>query len=637
MTDYALTVKVNDVDVTSFIKYDTYAHEDYARQVSTFKMVIENPTGVTPSKGHSVVVIAKNVTNAPIIFQGNIVTMRETKRDNGVVKQYHLDCADYKHRMQNTVMQTNNLSGSDATILGNLLSNAYPDLSDLLDFDTDVTSFANDLDLPVPENLFDALNDLADLSGGAEWRLENPDSASPTATHSVDFDGGDSYTSGGDGVSPSVGAGGNTGNCLNATWTISASGEGIYIDIDLGSEETITNINLDMWVGQSSCKAFFMLDPPDANINPASVYHTGETILTADASTWLNADDTDPFGTAVAGDYGFGNNGANNVLPASAQVIRVGVYRTATGSSEMRIDNIVVTYGDSKTKLQWDDEPDAADFDIDVGGLDDEFAFDIDLEIGDFDDFNSITVNAFDEQAFEWIYDSHGSQIQHNLEAPIRDYTIYKNTGTDASPTWTEQSHGIYGQDELGSVDVVYDDNHQWLLFNTAPADLKKSVRVTGKILIPISVRVNDVESGAAIYATSLSRPDITNVDTAVAVGLSNLNKRNSITRLNFKTYNWGLKAGQNMTVADSNRGLSETLTIQKISTTWLGGTRALFEVECGPDEGSNIAMTIANNDKRSRANARPKVGTTLEVSFLTDENDNILTDANGAWLYEVG
>lgn len=646
---YAITIKVNDVDVTSNVPFDSITFDDNRRQVSRWTMQIENPSGVTPARGHEVLVT--RVSDSSVVFVGYVIELQTKKRDDGIVVIYDVECADRKIRLQKSVVPYLELSGADTSILSSLLSNTYPDLSSIFDFSTDVTGFANDLSLTTDEmSLFDALNELAEKAD-ADYSFERT-TAATTATS--DFSGGgfgydttedgDGLTQPGGGLpldSTGVAAVGNPGNAAQGLDSTDGAGT-LYVGIDLGSSRDITAINADIYFDAGGGT---LTNPRIALYVMSGGAEGTEQITGGGASMYVSTTDNGTWETGGTDDDSFGWwAAAGGEVTGDYVWVRLLFDGNTGGSIDMRVDNVAITYGGNgagKDELQWKETPTSTDFDIDVQSGD-EFASDIETWEGDWDDYNSVTVvGGSTEEAIDWTYESDGDLDHINLETEVKDIAVYQNDGSDESPSWTLLDDGVFGTDELtgngGSKDVLYDAKHHWLYLDSNAPNLSKSIRVTGNILKPLRVRVENVPAGQPTYATTITDTSITSLDDAVTVADAALEKRSSIKRVEFKTYEPGLKVGQLLGVDDSARSLSESLVIQRIQTKWLGGSgNAQFQIMAGDDEESGIDTLVANNDKRSRENALNAAPTTQTANFLTDDSGVVMTDDNGTELYEV-
>ncbi len=633
---YDVTILVNDVDVTQFVFYESMELDDYARQVSTFRFTIHNPSGITPAHMHPVVVIADSLPDAPIIFSGHIWQLKTRKRDNGITIEYDCDCQDKKALLQSAILGGNEFTGSDLDILGDLLSNAYPDWSGLFDFSSDINSLMDSLDFSIEDgmNLLDALNDLADLVG-ADWRLENAAGAPSDVTYELLREGNSativnqqfSETAEGNSGDPE-----HPGNAAALTEDSEAfpSDFRFEITITLPYSQEITRVTFDGYAAADTTTE----DEVDLEVaNEASSQKALMFDPAGRNAGWLSLD-SDIDGTA---------------MPFTDDIIRLTVAiptSQAKTNIDFRIDNIVI-YGDetytinfdTKSALQWDSEPDAADYSIDVQ-TGDEYGSDIDFTIGSLDSFNSVTVvGGYEEIAIEKQLDSDGVRDHIGLPYPVKDIAVYVNTGTDTTPVWgSALDLGAWGSDTLtgegGTKDVLLDAEHNVLFFDTAPPNLVNSYKVTGTIQRPIRVRIEDVAEGELTLATSHTDDTITSVDQAVAIGQAQLEQKNAIRQLSFKTNHPGLKPGQSITVADSARGLNETVTIRRIATTWMGPV-GFFDVDCGDDDENSVDAMIANNDKRTRASGITTSPETRTAYVLTSNGENLTTD--GQLLYTIG
>lgn len=652
-TTYAVTIKINDVDVSSYVPLDSMSLDDNARDVSYFRFTCENPSGVTPTKNHTVVVTADDLTGTPTVFDGYIIEINTRKRDNGITVEYQIEAADKKMRLKKSVLDTDYLTGTDADILSNLLGNAYPDLSSLFDFSSGVTGFTGDLTLPVGnKSVLDALNDLSTLTGG-DFSFDNTTSNSGLITFGDSTDviirdtvgftepepnyynalSGTNFSP----VASIVSTGGNPGYCIECNPTSGSSAVALAtlislnVLLDQSSNYTLNGFTFDYYItgaDASDVEIYLQIFDDVSGID-------SHTLTTPTTGSWTTLDASTYLTFPV-------EQRAN--IPVQIYLRVQPSWDFSTDDITVRLDNVnfdvdpVFPGGGDIVSLDWGAEPPASDFDFDIQSGD-EFGFDFDLTIGDIDDINSITViGGYEDYSIDWTYHNNNYEERINLEAPVSDIVVYTNSGTDVSPTWgTALDVGVWGTDKLtsegGTKDALYDETNAWLIFDTIPPDLEKSVRVTGTIKRPVRVRVDDVATGDPTYATVYRDENITSQDDAVAIAESKLAQRNALRRMTFKTYEPGLKPGQSINIADSARGLNETLTITRIQTKWLGDY-AEFSVDCGEDDYPSADILIANNDRRSRQNALPPVTQTTSITYLTDDSDNALTDDNGRRLY---
>jgi hypothetical protein len=636
-TSFAIAIYLDGVDITTHCPLDKLDLEDLVHDPSSFNFTIEDASAITVSQSMIVEVYTTETSPVKLIFYGYILKYKQRKRDNGVSIEYDVSCEDRKVRLQKSVVPYGNYEGLDTDILTDLLANAYPDLSTEFDFSSLVNSVADDLSLDVnDDNMLDLLKKLADQSG-ASYRFDKNAGGGEIL---ITFDSGgwgeelsqSEYINGmlgyhfydGPGIQllSVVAAVGNPDNCVRWTdlnsGTISNGNTMCLLEINLGGEYGITEISFDYFVSGTS--------------NVGLVGSGGQTQAIAGTGAWHSHTFT---------------------LDHDTQFPKIGFEATASLNLalitlNLRFDNIRVTTtspipgGTAPIEqLVWDSEPDSTDYDYDVD-LSDEFGSDFNLDIGGFDDFNSIIVTGGKiEHPISWTYHSNAIEEHLGLELPVKDIAVFKNTGSFGSPVWDELDLGQWGVDKLnsetdGTKEVLYDTVNHWLYFDALdlPPDLENAVKVEGFILRPIRVKVENTTGDEPIFAGAIYDESITTEEQAAQAGFAELEKRNAVRNLSFKTYEPGLEAGQAISVTDTARGLSETLIIQAIRTHWIGGASAQSEVECGNEESSNAATLIANNDKRSRKKAAPAAIGTTEASLLTDEDENVLQDELGNDLY---
>lgn len=641
---------LNNTDVTAYAPFADMRLDDMLRDVSSFRFVLENPP-VTPLENDDVLLIG-NYTGYPTLFVGKVIELDEGKIDNGIMLRYEIDAADRKYRLQKSFVPPNDYVGLDSAIIADLFTDAYPDLTSLFDYVSDVDNLASGVNLPTnDEPLLDSLKNLSDKSGGM-----------------YNFEKGDNLTDGivwtfGDVIDPIPQ--GDFGTDTAPTWYKSAgsleadtfgnpSGWALtYID-DMVSfpaasnsaqlELIFTYSNPDRGFGQITNVDFdYYINCPEATITHSVVVNNRKFLAeTGYTSEILFSDtnaDKDGNWTTV--------NASGTITGYRVAIILTIVIPGGLPSPvafDMRLDNLTIN-GDNLTstlpdKLKWQGTPDPAPFDIDID-LSDEYAFDIDLKLGNYDKFNSVIVTGgTTNEAIDAVYHSSGVQDRFGLESPVDSIAVYVNTGHDDSLTWTAQDVGTWGVDELGvaGIDVLYDKVNNWLYFDTPPPNLTQSFRVTGTIKKPIRVLVENYNTGDPVLATAIHDENITSEAEAISIGYAELNQYASIRYLKFKTYERGLSVGQSMTVTDSARGLAESTLITRIQTEWIGSSgHARFEVECGDDNAGGLDTMIANIDKRSREKASTLGLLASSTTYLlTDDSGDVMTDNSGNVFYEV-
>lgn len=634
---FPVSVFVTGINVTDYCPYQYMQIDDLLHDVSKFSFKLENPP-LTPAKSDTVTVVA-HTAGFPIVFSGYIVDIKDYKRDNGITSEYDIEAGDRKLRLQKSVLAPFTYTGLDSDILAALLADTYPDLSSIMDFSTGVDSFADDLSLDInDDSLADAIEDLAQQAG-ADYSFDRGlNSQAIGFDPSLDTIGYQAsitspaplWTS--DDVTGGNPTGGNpSGYCYLATGLTPASPSARLVNFDLYMRPTdktvgVTEVTFDYWINCPLATTHSIVFR--VGLNPADQH----AIIATNDGAWHSVTVSTDFTTPFSGS------------PSYLLTFWVRLVAPLDSPYEVRFDNIVITTdepfadGAGEDELDWDDFPDLPDFDLDID-LSDEFAFDIDLETGDWDDFNSVTViGGTEDIAIDETYHGNGVELHFDLYAPVKDIAVYKNTASDNSPSWSALDVGEWGVDELGvgGIDVLYSAEYHFLVFETAPLNLEKAVRVTGTISKPIRVRVESVTEGEPVLATTLYSDKVSSEAEALTLGFNALEKRNAIKRLKFKTHHPYLKVGQIIQVTDTERGLLENILINRVHIEWLGASgHALFEVECGESSGNSLDVLIANTDKRSRPKAEPIPMATSVFSLLVDEDDEALLDEDNQFLYE--
>lgn len=690
---FPITLYIDGIDVTTLVNFDTIDYEDSRTAIGSLRFTVSKP-GFVPVRNMYVSMIANSV----MTFFGLITGVKSHKHKNGIVMLYDIEAADQKYRLQNAVLGYKEYSDTDGNILDSLLADAYPDLSEFFDFD--VSDLSSAIDFEVNDtSLLDALGSLADLLG-ADWSMGLTDGDGAINyfpnPRLMTADDNDRYIRGnlvGAITSPTLAdptsGGYSDSNKITDNYFLSGGGEPrFWVTLGQSEEDTGPNDNAslvityapDTWI---TVQGWFQTSIYDVGMQMqagAIVWETDETDPAASiysiqkgasplnfsaANTWTRFHANFDIGDQLAGTIA----GAQYKIAVYFYLRDIG--KAGSASETVTFSNLMVeirtqdsdpdtptdwfsgnstdaiwlgSANDSKSQLggesplNWGAAP-SAPFDIDIQSGD-EFASDIDLELGDFDSFNTVFVTGgIEEVTVDWTMESDGDLVTFPLPTFIKNYTISKNTNTDASPTWTAQTVGVWGVDTFTTKNVLYDTVEHWLYFNTAPSNLSKSIRIQATIERPIRVRVDDpsIDSDTPILATTINDDSITSVADANAIGEAALAKKNNPTRLSFNTYEPGLRAGQSITVTDSARGLNETLTIQRVTARWLGASgHAQFSVEAGTGESDGIDVIVANNDKRSRANSPRASLTTIISNALLDADNSVLTDSDGATLYEV-
>lgn len=630
--DYTITIRIDDTDVTQYVPYDSIEFEDDLRDVSSFRFRLENP-GITVSEGQILSVFENEADGDPAIFEGMIVTADRKRRKNSIVYEYDIEALDYKERLQKSSIEYNDFTGSDADIIADLFGATYPtDIADLFDYTSGVTSVLPSMDFSTMEDsLLDALKDLEDRTGANMSFKRKP------IFYRVNFGGTDTLSAFtgsypayqyGTTILPlpttdGVTAGGNPGNCYTAAGTgaITALTEYVAFTFMLrppAGQVSFVNVTFDL---------YFNFDAQDCFVQIVGASSTpGTTIAAANKNTWLSLD-----AVADIGMLGFDGDDIQIVVRPSADM--------PFAAWEVRLDNLRVYFRNktAATELGWDDTPEAAEYSIDVP-TSAEYVWDLDFKQGNIDKINSVIVTGgIVLEAIDWTYSGNGSQTHFPLSTGVKSLAVYKNTGSDVSPSWTAQALGEHGVDTLtgsgGTKDVLYNSRDSWLLFNTAPSDMTKAIRITGSVEKQIRVRVENAATDEKIKVGTIYDEKLTTTDAAAAAGYAELQRRNAPTRLSFSTHNPGLKVGKLLTITDTD--IAEEIKIRKIRTTWVGPSKALFEVECGNDDEISLDTMLADNDRRSRKKAKKGSITTQAATAIRDDSGNVIRDDNNQIIYE--
>lgn len=634
--DYDLTIILDGVDITTNCPFNGLSHDNNQRSPSYFSLKVERPSFV-PLQGMSLIVIAKSLPDAPQIFSGFIMTIKISKRDDSIGSNliYELEAGDNKVRLQKSVIGYNQYTGTDAEIIADMFADAYPlDLADFFDF-SGLNSFASDLNFETnDESLLDALNRFADKTGANLWTEPNASGDGQIITFNPEADSIPQYETGLDaptwqmsgslgGILPVLAEGiGNPGQCIQ--WEGTTAGTGSQNDslaiefVESPATRTLANIRFDYYLDSSHAIAF-----------DSGGTFTSSFVPTNDAQ-WHSVDwivDIDPTVT----------------WPTSAglNVLRINLPDNTVVTIDVRIDNFEIitdtdfTNSSKRDKFNWDNDFDFADFDFDID-LSDEFGAGFDLNLGAIDDYNSVTVVGGKQTvAVDEALEADGSSVYMKLPFKVRSLAVYKNTGSDATPSWTAQTLGVDGTDTVGSKDVLYNAVENFLYFNDEPPNMRKAVRITGFREQPIRVRVENIGDGDPTFATVVTNENITSEEDAVAYANSLLAKKNAPRRMDFTTYEPGLKPGQTISITDSNRGLSETLVIRRIATKWIGSKNAEFAVECGEDENDGLDTMLTGIEKKIGGNSPQANLTTPVINYVYDEDGSQVYDEDGGLVYE--
>ena len=296
--------------------------------------------------------------------------------------------------------------------------------------------------------------------------------------------------------------------------------------------------------------------------------------------------------------------------------------------------------------LTWGSNPNASfDLDIDSGTeIFDDFEFNFD----GFDSLHSVIVTGgYTWEDVDWIYPNNGNSVSTHFDLevsvhPAESLTqpiIYKNIGSDGTPNWSAQTVATR-QDGFGVGNVLYDLEDHWVEFQDAPPDLELSWRITGRIKKRIRVVVTNEElkdaSGIELTDTIHIEGNTTPAE-AYDLGQAELARLNADATYKFTTYEPGLNPNDEIDITDSLQSISaDTVIIERVTHTYLGGGKSKFAVECGRySSGFDDIMMETHN----LAEHKTPIGqdtTEVTVALLVDQDASILLDQDGNQLLDI-
>lgn len=163
------------------------------------------------------------------------------------------------------------------------------------------------------------------------------------------------------------------------------------------------------------------------------------------------------------------------------------------------------------------------------------------------------------------VYEANGSRTLFHLyefdgqelitRAPSTDFDgasvetdrilVQKNTGTEGSPTWTDQSVGLEGQDILLIKDAVWNPVTTRLEFASAPSAFSNAFRVRGRSYGPLRLELEDeaaIDSAGRKFKFTLVEPNIIDEDAALDVAFAFLREQSDQDILTFEFDTVGLE-----------------------------------------------------------------------------------------------
>jgi len=244
-------------------------------------------------------------------------------------------------------------------------------------------------------------------------------------------------------------------------------------------------------------------------------------------------------------------------------------------------------------KLNWNADADLADFDIDIGNMD-EYMEDLSFDVSGADSINSLIViggTTYEDVDFE--YPADGQNTHFDLQEtyyPASGSTfpvIYKNIYIDATPIWTAQTVADRDTGSFSPATVLYDAEDHWLEWQTAPSLLKRSFRVVGRFKRRIKATIDDEvdqDTTGVVLVDTLYDDTITSENDAHARAMAEFGNRSELKEISFTTYEPGLFPGTKIAATDTALGLSaDDFIIQRVAMQFLGGGYVKCRVEAGP------------------------------------------------------
>lgn len=162
-----LLIIVNGQTVTDLIPADSITIvNERGKRVSSCALTIQDGAALGIAQWQSLLVYSTDL--ATVHFNGFIMSYNTVKR--GIYIDYTLDCSSVEILLQKATIN-GSFTGDDADILGAILANAYPDLSDFFDWAGDITPLSlSDLQMDFQDlNLMEALEALSAKVGGAPY------------------------------------------------------------------------------------------------------------------------------------------------------------------------------------------------------------------------------------------------------------------------------------------------------------------------------------------------------------------------------------------------------------------------------------------------------------------------------------
>lgn len=695
-TSEDLLFLVNANIVTNMIPVDSIEiKNERGNRVSMATFTIQNGTSLSLTRWQQVTIHSADMTS--VHFNGFITDISTTRR--GTAVDYQLTCSSVEILLQRSVID-GTLTGTDDVILADMLSNAYPDLSDFFDWSSGITPLSlSDLNIDFQDmNLLDGLNSLNEKAGGDGFSQDYNDSVrtnmikNPALANNMNYFGADT---------PSEGHSSSGWNTANTTWgsNYGETGGGIrVVSLPIGSfgqEEgywrigrasDAVGINNTFHITRGDNKYLNLtlrISTTSAGTLPVRIimvtYNEDGTyygvVVGQDVFVGPAWDDWGASRSTGSGDFDLSD--ATRIPESGWCEFSCKIYDSSKVQFDTFIDSAhlevqysspdppasVPSYFDGSTAnaywlgtanasasamganpLTWGSNPDAAfDVDIDSGS---EIFDDFSIDFNSMNSLGSVVVTGHSWEDVDWIYPNNGNAISVHFDLEVSIYpmesithpVIYKNIGSDATPNWSAQTVATR-QDGFGSGNVLYDLEKHWLEFQDAPPDLEQSFRVVGRIKKRIRTVVSNEELNdeSAIELTdTLNIENIESPAEAYDLGQAELANREPVATVKFYTYEPGLNANDEIDIDDSLQDFSETLIVERVTRKYLGGGKGRFFVECGKLTAGLDDMIYNTNQSAGDKVPVAEDIIPVTVALLVDQDGAVLLDQDGNQLLDI-
>lgn len=223
--------------------------------------------------------------------------------------------------------------------------------------------------------------------------------------------------------------------------------------------------------------------------------------------------------------------------------------------------------------------------------------------------------------------------LPYKMHGPVAggNLLVYKNTGSDVTPTWTTQGVGIDHVDTLGGgIDVLLNFDEKLLKFAVAPPNLTRAVKVTGRYDVPVLVKVRSTASHALYgrwYEEKIVDQDIDSRDWAKLRGKGVLaDSAFAKERGSFTCLQDGLTSGQLIHIVNVKKGLDGYYLINRLTTRILGGTQCEYTAQFG--EYNPDLVDILLGLKRQAVQYRAPREDEVLTELFEQEEDLALAEA---------